>query len=135
MTWSAQLKGHLGCLSAWRCVRMERRYSRARWREHAGEMIGVLFAAADYDARIRAPKPAARALRSGQHVTDCATGAARLLSGHRARYTEKFRSELTDLPRTEAQVRLAAGPRRPGGDIGPGAARGPAIPRQRQAAP
>jgi hypothetical protein len=94
-------------------------------------MIGVLFAAADYDARIRAPKPAARALRSGQHVADCAAGVARLLSGNRARYTEKFRSELTDIARAEAQARLAAGPRRPGGDVGPAAARGPVIPRQR----
>ena len=44
-------------------------------------VIGVLFAAADYDARIRAPKTVAWALRSGQHVADCAdlvAGAARI---------------------------------------------------------
>ena len=67
---------------------MERRYRRLltlyprdHRREHAEEMIDVLFAAADYDARVRAPKPVAWALRSGQHVADCAdlvAGAARI---------------------------------------------------------
>jgi hypothetical protein len=88
MTWSAELDGHASRLPARRRTRMERRYRRlltlypkAHRQEHAEEMIGVLFAAADYDARIRAPKPVAWALRSGQHVADCAdlvAGAARI---------------------------------------------------------
>ncbi len=88
MTWSAELDGHSSRLPAGRRTRMERRYRRlltlypkAHRQEHAEEMIGVLFAAADYDARIRAPKPVAWALRSGQHVADCAdlvAGAARI---------------------------------------------------------
>jgi hypothetical protein len=88
MTWSAELDGHASRLPARRRTRMERRYRRlltlypkAHRREHAEEMIGVLFAAADYDARIRAPKPVAWALRTGQHVADCAdlvAGAARI---------------------------------------------------------
>ena len=88
MTWSAELDGHPGRLPARRRTRMERRYRRlltlypkAHRQEHAEEMIGVLFAAADYDARVRAPKPVAWALRSGQHVADCAdlvAGAARI---------------------------------------------------------
>ena len=88
MTWSAELDGHSGRLPARRRTRMERRYRRlltlypkAHRQEHAEEMIGVLFAAADYDARVRAPKPVAWALRSGQHVADCAdlvAGAARI---------------------------------------------------------
>jgi hypothetical protein len=88
MTWSAELDGHSSRLPARRRTRMERRYRRllalypkAHRQEHAEEMIGVLFAAADYDARIRAPKPVAWALRSGQHVADCAdlvAGAARI---------------------------------------------------------
>ncbi len=88
MTWSAELDGHSSRLPARRRTRMERRYRRlltlypkAHRREHAEEMIGVLFAAADYDARIRAPKPVAWALRTGQHVADCAdlvAGAARI---------------------------------------------------------
>jgi hypothetical protein len=62
MTWTAELEGRAGGLPARRRTRMERRYRRlltlypkAHRREHAEEMIGVLFAAADYDARIRAP--------------------------------------------------------------------------------
>src|SRR5690348_9500792 len=88
MTWSVELEGRPSGLPARRRTRMERRYRRlltlypkAHRREHAEEMIGVLFAAADYDARVRAPKPVAWALRSGQHVADCAdlvTGAARI---------------------------------------------------------
>jgi hypothetical protein len=88
MTWTAELEGRSGGVPARRRARMERRYRRlltlyprAHRREHAEEMIGVLFAAADYDARIRAPKPVAWALRSGQHVADCAdlvAGAARI---------------------------------------------------------
>jgi hypothetical protein len=88
MTWSAELDGHASRLPARRRTRMERRYRRlltlypkAHRREHAEEMIGVLFAAADYDARIRAPKPVAWALRTGQHIADCAdlvAGAARI---------------------------------------------------------
>jgi hypothetical protein len=88
MTWSAELEGRPSALPARRRTRMERRYRRllalypkAHRREHAEEMIGVLFAAADYDARIQAPKPVAWALRSGQHVADCAdlvAGAARI---------------------------------------------------------
>jgi hypothetical protein len=88
MTWSAELDGHSSRLPARRRTRMERRYRRlltlypkAHRREHAEEMIGVLFAAADYDARIRAPKPVAWALRTAQHVADCAdlvAGAARI---------------------------------------------------------
>ena len=88
MTWSAELDGHSGRLPARRRTRMERRYRRlltlypkAHRQEHAEEMIGVLFAAADYDARVRAPKPVAWALRSGQHAADCAdlvAGAARI---------------------------------------------------------
>ena len=88
MTWSAELEGRPSGLPARRRTRMERRYRRlltlypkAHRREHAEEMIGVLFAAADYDARVRAPKPVAWALRSGQHVADCAdlvAGAARI---------------------------------------------------------
>ena len=88
MTWSVELEGRPGGLPARRRTRMERRYRRlltlypkAHRREHAEEMIGVLFAAADYDARVRAPKPVAWALRSGQHVADCAdlvAGAARI---------------------------------------------------------
>ncbi|HEU5389825.1 MAG TPA: hypothetical protein VFV73_28395 [Streptosporangiaceae bacterium] len=83
-----ELEGRPGGLPARRRTRMERRYRRlltlypkAHRREHAEEMIGVLFAAADYDARVRAPKPVAWALRSGQHVADCAdlvAGAARI---------------------------------------------------------
>jgi hypothetical protein len=86
MTWTAELDS--GRVPARRRTRMERRYRRLltlypkdHRREHAEEMIGVLFAAADYDARIRAPKPVAWALRSGQHVADCAdlvAGAARI---------------------------------------------------------
>ena len=48
--------------------RMEKRYRRLlalypkdHRREHAEEMVGVLLAAADYDARVRAPKPVAEA--------------------------------------------------------------------------
>jgi hypothetical protein len=88
MTWSTELDGHSSRLPAGRRARMERRYRRlltlyprAHRQEHAEEMIGVLFAAADYDARIRAPKPVAWALRSAQHVADCAdlvAGAARI---------------------------------------------------------
>ncbi len=88
MTWSVELEGGPGGLPARRRARMERRYRRllalypkAHRREHSEEMIGVLFAAADYDARVRAPKPVAWALRSGQHVADCAdliAGAARI---------------------------------------------------------
>jgi hypothetical protein len=88
MTWTAELGGRSSGLPARRRARMERRYRRlltlyprAHRREHAEEMIGVLFAAADYDARVRAPKPVAWALRSGQHVADCAdliAGAARI---------------------------------------------------------
>jgi len=88
MTWSVELEGRPGGRPARRRTRMERRYRRlltlypkAHRREHAEEMIGVLFAAADYDARVRAPKPVAWALRSGQHVADCAdlvAGAARI---------------------------------------------------------
>ena len=88
MTWSVELEGRPSGLPARRRTRMERRYRRlltlypkAHRREHAEEMIGVLFAAADYDARVRAPKPVAWALRSGQHVADCAdlvAGAARI---------------------------------------------------------
>jgi hypothetical protein len=88
MTWAAELDGPSSRLPARRRTRMERRYRRlltlypkAHRREHAEEMIGVLFAAADYDARIRAPKPVAWALRTGQHVADCAdliAGAARI---------------------------------------------------------
>jgi hypothetical protein len=88
MTWTAELEGRSGGLPAGRRTRMERRYRRlltlypkAHRREHAEEMIGVLFAAADYDARIRAPKPVAWAVRWGQHVADCAdlvAGAARI---------------------------------------------------------
>jgi hypothetical protein len=86
MTWTAELDS--GGMPARRRTRMERRYRRLltlypkdHRREHTEEMIGVLFAAADYDARIRAPKPVAWALRSAQHVADCAdlvTGAARI---------------------------------------------------------
>ena len=88
MTWTAELEGRSGGVPAGRRVRMERRYRRlltlyprAHRREHAEEMIGVLFAAAEADARIRAPKPVAWALRTGQHVADCAdlvAGAARI---------------------------------------------------------
>jgi hypothetical protein len=88
MTWSTELDGPSSRLPAGRRARMERRYRRlltlyprAHRQEHAEEMIGVLFAAADYDARIRAPKPVAWALRSAQHVADCAdlvAGAARI---------------------------------------------------------
>ncbi len=88
MTWTAELEGRSSDLPAARRTRMERRYRRlltlyprAHRREHAEEMIGVLFAAADYDARIRAPKAVAWAVRSGQHVADCAdlaAGAARI---------------------------------------------------------
>ena len=88
MTWTAELEGRPSGRPARRRTRMERRYRRlltlypkAHRREHAEEMIGVLFAAADYDARVRAPKPVAWALRSGQHVADCAdlvAGAARI---------------------------------------------------------
>ncbi len=86
MTWTAELDS--GRMPARRRTRMERRYRRLltlypkdHRREHTEEMIGVLFAAADYDARIQAPKPVAWALRSGQHVADCAdlvAGAARI---------------------------------------------------------
>jgi hypothetical protein len=88
MSWTAELEGRPSARPARRRARMERRYRRllalyprAHRREHAEEMIGVLFAAADYDARVRAPKPVAWALRSGQHVADCAdlvAGAARI---------------------------------------------------------
>jgi hypothetical protein len=88
MTWSTELDGHSSRLPAGRRARMERRYRRlltlyprAHRQEHAEEMIGVLFAAADYDARIRAPKPVAWALRSAQHLADCAdlvSGAAQI---------------------------------------------------------
>jgi hypothetical protein len=88
MTWSTELDKHSSRLPAGRRARMEWRYRRlltlyprAHRQEHAEEMIGVLFAAADYDARIRAPKPVAWALRSAQHVADCAdlvAGAARI---------------------------------------------------------
>jgi hypothetical protein len=86
MTWTAEMGS--GGVPAGRRARMERRYRRlltlypkAHRREHAEEMIGVLFAAAEADARIRAPKPVAWALRTGQHVADCAdlvAGAARI---------------------------------------------------------
>lgn len=98
MTWTAELEGRPGGLPAHRRTRMERRYRRlltlypkAHRREHAEEMIGVLFAAADYDARVRAPRPVAWALRSGQHLADCAdlvAGAARIrgrLLAHRVK--------------------------------------------------
>ena len=58
--------------------RMERRYRRLlalypkdHRREHAEEMVGVLLAA-DGDAPVRAPNPAARARRLGQHTADIA---------------------------------------------------------------
>ena len=46
-------------------------YPRDHRREHAEEMVGVLLAA-DGDARVRAPKPVAWALRFGQHTADSA---------------------------------------------------------------
>ena len=58
--------------------RMERRYRRLlalypkdHRREHAEEMVGVLLAA-DGDAPVRAPNPAARARRLGRHTADIA---------------------------------------------------------------
>jgi hypothetical protein len=58
--------------------RMERRYRRllalypkGHRREHAEEMVGVLLAA-DGDAPVRAPNPAAWARRLGQHTADIA---------------------------------------------------------------
>ena len=58
--------------------RMERRYRRLlalypkdHRREHAEEMVGVLLAA-DGDAPVRAPNPAAWARRLGQHTADIA---------------------------------------------------------------
>jgi hypothetical protein len=58
--------------------RMERRYRRLlalypkdHRREHAEEMVGVLLAA-DGDAPVRAPNPAAWARRLGQHTADSA---------------------------------------------------------------
>ena len=57
---------------------MERRYRRLlalypkdHRREHAEEMVGVLLAA-DGDAPVRAPNPAAWARRLGQHTADIA---------------------------------------------------------------
>jgi len=59
--------------------RMEKRYRRLlalypkdHRREHAEEMVGVLLAAAADDTRVRAPEPAAWALRFGQHTADSA---------------------------------------------------------------
>ena len=59
--------------------RIEKRYRRLlalypkdHRREHAEEMVGVLLAAADGDAQVRAPKPVAWALRFGQHTADSA---------------------------------------------------------------
>jgi len=44
-------------------------YPKDHRREHAEEMVGVLLAA-DGDVQLRAPKPAAWALRFGQHTAD-----------------------------------------------------------------
>ena len=59
--------------------RLEKRYRRLlalypkdHRREHAEEMVSVLLAAAGDDAQTRAPKPAAWALRFGQHTADSA---------------------------------------------------------------
>ena len=65
-------------VAATRGSRMEKWYRRLlalypknHRREHAEEMVGVLLAA-DGDARVRAPKPVAWALRFGQHTADSA---------------------------------------------------------------
>ena len=65
-------------VAATRGSRMEKWYRRLlalypkdHRREHAEEMVGVLLAA-DGDAQVRAPKPAAWALRFGQHAADSA---------------------------------------------------------------
>ena len=65
-------------VAATRGSRMEKWYRRLlalypkdHRREHAEEMVGVLLAA-DGDARVRAPKPVAWALRLGQHTADSA---------------------------------------------------------------
>ena len=65
-------------VAATRDSRMEKWYRRLlalypkdHRREHAEEMVGVLLAA-DGDAQLRAPKPAAWALRFGQHTADSA---------------------------------------------------------------
>lgn len=65
-------------VAATRGSRMEKWYRRLlalypkdHRREHAEEMVGVLLAA-DGDAQLRAPKPAAWALRFGQHTADSA---------------------------------------------------------------
>ncbi len=47
-------------------------YPKDHRREYAEEMVGVLLAAADGDAQVRAPKPVAWALRFGQDTADCA---------------------------------------------------------------
>ena len=65
-------------VAATRGSRMEKWYRRLlalypkdHRREHAEEMVGVLLAA-DGDARVRAPRPVAWALRLGQHTADSA---------------------------------------------------------------
>ena len=59
--------------------RIEKRYRRLlvlypkdHRRDHAEEMVGVLLAAADGDAQVRAPKPVAWAVRFGRHTADSA---------------------------------------------------------------